>query len=501
MEGTEGKKEKEIKQTKEANTESKIIFVKYTKDIKTYNKFMNDLFSELKNNHFSFTKKNKKELLKNMNNNVKNLVIFIFQLNEAENKCIYYCLSCIFGGFLGDALGAYCEFKGPNMNNINKILKGKPMFGDDPGQVTDDSEMAMCSGFALMDNPNFDDINSDYLFYYYGLWYKSKPRDIGNTTRKALKIFDTEKFNPNSNNNYEEEFKKIKKSNDNSLANGFLMRTSPFIVWCYFRFNDKIINVLKQSNPNPKELFELFQNIQVQARKDNICTHPNDSLSAAHSLFCIMSLCAICEAKPIQIIKTIILLLKNDYFNNYEIKDIKEMIMHEYNNYEADKDGKLSEIKYSFIYFTEGKNNVNIHMGFYYHAFRLTLYFLYYFDKIKEDHNYSKYRTIMNQICAFGGDTDTNAAIVGTVIGPLIGYKYFGEEDLQTMISLVPKKRCIFSPALMIIYVYYLKNDKFKGKNNFNFLKMFLTIIFDKIDVNNLDNIFSSFDYSDENIE
>ena len=107
----------------------------------------------------------------------------------------------------------------------------------------------------------------------------------------------------------------------------------------------------------------------------------------------------------------------------------------------------------------------------------------------------------MNQICAFGGDTDTNAAIVGTVIGPLIGYKYFGDEDLKTMIRLVPEKRCIFSPALMIIYVYFLKNDKFKGQKNFNFLKMFLTIIFDKIDVNNLDNIFSSFDYSDENIE
>ena len=56
----EEKKEKEIKQTKEVNTESRIIFVKYTKDIKIYNKFMNDLFSELKNNHFSFTKKTKK---------------------------------------------------------------------------------------------------------------------------------------------------------------------------------------------------------------------------------------------------------------------------------------------------------------------------------------------------------------------------------------------------------------------------------------------------------
>jgi hypothetical protein len=77
------------------------------------------------------------------------------------------------------------------------------------------------------------------------------------------------------------------------------------------------------------------------------------------------------------------------------------MIIHEYNNYEADKVGKLSEIKHSLRYFAEGKNNVNVHMGFYYHAFRLTLYYLYYFDKIKGDYNYSKYRTIKNQICGF----------------------------------------------------------------------------------------------------
>ena len=101
------------------------------------------------------------------------------------------------------------------------------------------------------------------------------------------------------------------------------MRISPLIVWCYFRFNAKIINVLRQSNPNLKELFELFQKIQIQARKDNIWTHPNDSLSAAHNLFYIMSLWVISELKPIQIIKTIILLLKNDYSNNYKIKDIK----------------------------------------------------------------------------------------------------------------------------------------------------------------------------------
>ena len=59
------------------------------------------------------------------------------------------------------------------------------------------------------------------------------------------------------------------------------------------------------------------------------------------------------------------------------------MIIHEYNKYEADKDWKLSEIKYSYRYFKEGKNNVNVHTGFYYNAFRLTLYYLYYNISIK----------------------------------------------------------------------------------------------------------------------
>ena len=243
---------------------------------------------------------------------------------------------------------------------------------------------------------------------------------------------------------------------------------------------------------NPKE--EYFEIIQIQAKKDEICTYPNNSLSSAHNLFFIMSLCAIFELKPIQILNVIILLLNNDYLKKKEAIDIKQMIMDEINNYESDKNNQLSEINVNFKYFTEGKNSVNQKIGFYYHAFRLTLYYLYYFDKIKEDKNFSKYRTIMNQICSFGGDTDTNAAIVGTVIGPLIGYKYFGDEELTTMISLVPKKRCIFSPALMIIYVYFLKDYKNEGNTSFNFLKMFLSIIFDKIDVNNLNKIFSNFD-------
>ena len=211
-----------------------------------------------------------------------------------------------------------------------------------------------------------------------------------------------------------------------------------------------------------------------------------------------MSLGAICELKPLKIINNVEILLNNQFFNIKEIINIKKMILEELAFYKADKDKLL--INNSFEYFTSGTKNVTKHMGFYYHAFRLTLYYLFYFDEIKEDNNFTKYRTIMNQICNLGGDTDTNAAIVGTVIGPLLGYKNFGDTEFKKMVMLIPNKRFIYSPALMIIYVYFLKdNINNNGTMNMNFLKIIISILFEKIDVHNLSNIFSKFDLKNKN--
>lgn len=207
------------------------------------------------------------------------------------------------------------------------------------------------------------------------------------------------------------------------------MRTSPLIVWCYYRFNEKIINTFKRQN-NTFEIFELFTIIQKQAMKDNICTHPNFSLSVVHSIFIIMSLDAICELKPYEILdNTIKLLLNNDYFKSLECKYITDMIFEELTIYKNTKG--LSDFKNCYYYFTSGSKNVNAQMGHYFHAFRLTLYYLNFFDEIKVPYNVTKYREIMNQICSFGGDTDTNCAIVGKVIGPFIGFKNFGEREFQ----------------------------------------------------------------------
>ena len=89
----------------------------------------------------------------------------------------------------------------------------------------------------------------------------------------------------------------------------------------------------------------------------------------------------------------------------------------------------------------------------------------------------------------FLGWPDTNVAIVGAVIGPLIGYKNFDEEFLK-MLSLVPKNRFVFNSALMIIYAYFLKNnmnntDHLKGKY---FIRTLLYLLNEQIDLNDILN-------------
>ena len=475
----------------ENKTKSKVeeIYENCNKNIRNYNSFMNDLFSQLSKKKFSFlknTKMTKEEVIANMNENIKILIDYIFKLKETVYKDKYKCLSCIFGAFLGDATGAYCEFHEPSEENIKKIFIGNPMFGEDPGQVTDDSEMAISSAFAIMDNPEKDNLNSDYLYYYYGLWHISNPEDEGNTTKKALSKFKASDFNPNNKNNYEKNFNNILKLNYNSLANGFLMRTSPFIVWYYYRFKNQIIETFNKKE-NSSELFNLFTKIEIQAKKDNICTHPNNSLSIAHSIFCIIALGAICGLKPSQIINNVKTLLKNSFFSKKESISIRNMINEEIAIYEENK--ILCQFKNSFEYFTNRDKNVNTHMGFYFHAFRLTLYYLFFFNEIKAENHFTKFRVIMNQICSFGGDTDTNAAIVGTVIGPLIGYKNFGDKEFLKMVSLVPKNRFIYSPGLMVLYINYLEMNKGNEESKI-FLTIILNMMFEKIDPNNLNNFF-----------
>ena len=131
-------------------------------------------------------------------------------------------------------------------------------------------------------------------------------------------------------------------------------------------------------------------------------------------------------------------------------------------------------------------------MGYYVHAIRLCLYYVYDFDNIVPMKGYTKYRSIMNDISNFGGDTDTNSDIVGQIIGPMIGFENFGAKDMKKILNFVSPTRFQYSASMAYFFVDFLekncndinndKNNKENGKNipKFNFIRNLLKMIYCK---------------------
>lgn len=426
-------------------------------------------------------KLNESQLEYNFKKNI-NKILFSIRNELKPNNHIYNVLSCIYGAFLSDALGAFCEFSKLGHNNYQKIFNNIPVFGGVKGQVTDDSEMAMSFAYGVMDNPLKNDLDINYLYFYYGAWYKSKPLDIGTTTENAFKKFDFLNFHPKKKNfnNIENE---IFTKNYNSLSNGFLMRKCTFIVWFFFRFFNSINMAFNDFNSN-ESLLNLYFVLRDFSRIDNECTHPNMQTDAASAFYCLMALGAIYGLKANNILFKILSLCEDNLFlskgDDYD-KCISQLIMNTINLINKDN----FQLEYYFGR-PESKDCINTKaIGWYVHSFKLTLYYLKNFELYKTKNPNNTYREIINEICNLGGDTDTNACVVGGVIGPLIGMFNFGD-DFNKVLEVIPPNRAVYSIPLMVLYVIYLnksnKNDELI-KNDQYFLKTILTLLYDEIEL------------------
>jgi hypothetical protein len=254
------------------------------------------------------------------------------------------------------------------------------------------------------------------------------------------------------------------------------MRISPFVVWFYYCYNKEIEEIIK--GKVKEKYYEIYLLIKKEAIKDNQLTHPNIENTLASSIFVFMSLSSIVQNNPKEIINQIEYILNNgDEFQNEKRSILfKQKILQEI---ETIKDKNYNKYEYF--------KNVVYQFGYYLHAFRMTIHYLYYFDDYKDEENITKYRSIMNEICNFGGDTDTNCAIVGTVIGPLIGYYHFGRNDFDCLISVNREQRIQFSAFLIYFYVMFLEknfelvnNGKYniENKPRYNTLKLFLELLY-----------------------
>ncbi len=96
-------------------------------------------------------------------------------------------LGAYLGFACGDALGATVEFMKPGQiqkrYGIHKNIIGGGWLGLEAGQVTDDTQMSMALGQAILENQGW---NIRAVADHFVAWMESGPPDIGNTCMRGL---------------------------------------------------------------------------------------------------------------------------------------------------------------------------------------------------------------------------------------------------------------------------------------------------------------------------
>ena len=404
---------------------------------------------------------NMNKILLNMNQKMINLPVlkqnieYIYDLlDEPVPKNFphkYNCLSCIFGAFLGDSIGSCCEFSPESpSNHLNIFRYEHGIFA--PGEVTDDSEMAMSAAFAYIDSLNEKSKKvEDLIYYYFGVWRCSGPKDIGGATTNALRFWNgTQSI-------VETEFKNnfVKQVNWDSLANGFLMRISTFISYYYYMHNqtiyDTIQNFFKPDTPKedlPDTIINLYLDILKESYKNVQITHPNYENGISSAVFTLMTLVGMVTKDAKKVYSIFCQISKSKKFiechQDKAFKSYAEFVQKKY----VQINNEITANQNFYVY---------NQMGYYMHGFKLCIYFLHKYPDMADNKDKDLYYKIMCEICDKGGDTDTNCAIVGAMIGPLIGYKNFKEKLFDKFIRFVPYNRCQFNSAFMYVYISYLE--------------------------------------------
>jgi ADP-ribosylglycohydrolase len=134
---------------------------------------------------------------------------------------------CLLGQLAGDALGSIVEFTGVTVITVRypgglRQIGPSPVFSTLAGQPTDDSEMALALARTLV-RAGFDE---EAVAGAYADWLESDPFDCGNTIGTATRAMATARRRgvPLASTARAE-------ADRGSMANGALMRQSPLAIW------------------------------------------------------------------------------------------------------------------------------------------------------------------------------------------------------------------------------------------------------------------------------
>jgi ADP-ribosyl-[dinitrogen reductase] hydrolase len=272
---------------------------------------------------------------------------------------------CLLGQFAGDALGNPVEFQKPEQirkqfpNGVRDLL-ASDIWETIPGQLTDDSEMALALARTLIKLKTYD---AQEVRRAYVEWYDSDPFDCGGTVEAGLR------GDPNS----------------TSEANGALMRISPLGI---FGVNHQLEEVAKW------------------ARQDALLTHPNPICQQANMLFAMaISFALKSGCSPEDLFKKIQSWAKQLGVKSKLIETI---------------DKSASEPPEDYVY----------QRGWVLIAFQNALWQLTHAPSLEEG--------IVDSVMR-GGDTDTNGAIAGALLGAVYGKGQVPKRWIDCLLNCRPK--------------------------------------------------------------
>mmetsp|Transcript_4594 Transcript_4594/g.6934 ORF Transcript_4594/g.6934 Transcript_4594/m.6934 type:complete len:335 (+) Transcript_4594:32-1036(+) len=298
------------------------------------------------------------------------------------------CKGAIVGAWVGDALGAYLEFRhGITQADVEKALSlpGGGMHKVGPGQVTDDGELTCALIHGLLKGKGTYNLNR--IAAEYGKWIASRPFDLGNTIRKSL---------PRASNLSQHQAEMVRRAarTSQSQSNGGLMRASPLAVF------------LRHLSP---------QEVIQAVREEAVLTHTDSTIVSACCFYVLLIVNLINAHDP----RSSYLQAKEaiSSFCNPEFFEWLEMIEAESCNLPVNRNsgwGKIALV-YSVRFLLEGKS----------------------------------FEEAMRSILIEGGDTDTNACILGALIGAARGLSGIPAEYTEKVLTWEPKKGGIKRPSCL----------------------------------------------------
>jgi len=278
-----------------------------------------------------------------------------------------FARGAVLGALIGDAAGATLEFLGrkPTTDEVERALGmcGGGIWRLSPGQVTDDGEMTLALLQALAGQDRYDVRRAAQA---YRRWFLSDPFDIGMATANALEEGDLE-----SPDLAELITARALEFNAGSKANGSLMRATPLGAW--------------SARGSLEEAVEA-------ACADARLTHPNPS----------------CQWSTAAYVVAIRHLMLNPG-DNVGALDAARSILPE---------GEGDEVR-DWLKDAEARRLPEFHP----HAGFVKIAFTHAFHHLLKR---TPHVQALRETLAGGGDTDTNACIVGGLVGAL-----WGEEGLS----------------------------------------------------------------------